>query len=102
MKSPTLGTRLIKKFGDDPHRSEVRHNKEWEEYQVHHYENGKHMGEAPVSYHGSDKEDAFDTAKMAYEERAKKREKMEKPSRSVVTSENRAEFMEKKLAEKKK
>lgn len=102
MPSPTLGTRLIKKFGDDAHRSEVRHSKEWDEYQVHHYEDGKHMGEGPVSYHGDDKEDAMDTAKMAYEQRAKKREKAESPNRSIVTSENRKDFIEKKLAEKNK
>jgi hypothetical protein len=102
MKSPTLGTRLIKKYGDEPHRSEVRHNKEWEEYQVHHYENGKHMGEGPVSYHGDDKEDAHDTAKVSYENRAKKREKAKNPQRTVITSENRKEYMEKKLGLDKK
>jgi len=101
MPSPTLGTRLIKKFGEDAHRAEVRHNKEYDEFQVHHYEDGKHMGEGPVSYHGDDKEDAMDTAKMAYEQRAKKREKAESPNRSIVTSENRKDFIEKKLAEKK-
>lgn len=97
MASLTAGTRLIKKYGDEPHRAEVRHNKEWEEYQVHHYENGKHMGEGPISYHGDDKEDAHDTAKSSYEARAKKREQAEHPQRTVVTSENRKEFMEKKL-----
>jgi hypothetical protein len=100
MPSPTAGTRLIKKYGDEEHRSEVRHNKEYDEYQVHHYEDGKHMGEGPVSYHGDDKEDAHDTAKMSYEQRAKRRGN-KNPNRSIVTSANRAEFMEKKLAEKK-
>jgi hypothetical protein len=97
MKSPTLGTRLIKKYGDEAHRAEVRHNKEYDEFQVHHYENGKHMGEGPVSYHGDDKEDAHDTAKASYEQRAKKRDKEKSPQRTVVTSENRNEFMAKKL-----
>lgn len=100
MPSPTLGTRLIKKYGEEAHRAEVRHNKEYDEYQVHHYEDGKHMGEGPVSYHGDDKEDAHDTAKLTYEQRAKKREKEMNPGRSIVTSENRKEFIEKKLAEK--
>lgn len=96
MKSPTLGTRLIKKYGDDEHRAEVRHNKEFDEYQVHHYENGKHMGEGPVSYHG-DKEDAHDTAQVSYDQRAKKRDKTKSPQRQIVTSENRQDFMAKKL-----
>lgn len=56
------GTRLISKhMGKDGHHAEVRHNKDWNEYQVHHYENGKHMGEGPVSYHDS-KEEAKETA----------------------------------------
>lgn len=101
MPSPTAGTRLIKKYGDEAHRAEVRHNKEWDEYQVHHYEDGKHLGEGPVSYHGDDKEDAHDTAKMAYEQRMEKRKKMNNANRSIVTSENRKEFIDKKLAEKK-
>jgi hypothetical protein len=32
MKSPTLGTRLIKKIGDEEHRAEIRHNKEYDEF----------------------------------------------------------------------
>jgi hypothetical protein len=100
MKSPTLGTRLIKKIGDEAHRAEVRHNKEYDEYQVHHYEDGKHLGEGPVSYHGDDKEDAMDTAKVSYEQRMKRMGNMN-PNRSIVTSANRAEFIDKKLAEKK-
>jgi hypothetical protein len=100
MKSPTLGTRLIKKIGDEEHRAEIRHNKEYDEYQVHHYEDGKHMGEGPVSYHGDDKEDAMDTAKVSYEQRAKRRG-TKNPNRSIVTSANRAEFIQKKMDEKK-
>lgn len=64
--SPIAGTRLISKHeGKDGHHAEVRYNKDWEEYSVHHYNNGKHMGEGPVSYHGSGKDgkkDAADTA----------------------------------------
>ena len=100
MASLTAGTRLIKKYGDDEHRSEVRYNKDWDEYQVHHYEDGKHMGEGPVSYHGDDKEDAMDTAKFSYEQRAKRRG-TKNPNRSIVTSANRAEFIQKKMDEKK-
>ena len=100
MASPTLGTRLIKKIGDEEHRAEVRHNKEYDEYQVHHYEDGQHMGEGPVSYHGDDKEDAMDTAKVSYDQRMK-RMGTKNPNRSIVTSANRAEFIQKKLDEKK-
>jgi hypothetical protein len=64
-ESPTLNTRLISKHeGKDGHHAEIRRDKDMGEYQVHHYENGKHMGEGPVSFHGSDKEgkqDAQDT-----------------------------------------
>lgn len=59
------GTRKVKDgtFEHGTHKAEVRYSPEWQEYQVHHYKNGKHRGEGPVSYHGSDKEDAMDTAK---------------------------------------
>jgi hypothetical protein len=66
-QSPIAGTRLVSKHqGEDGHHAEVRYNPDYEEYQVHHYKNGKHMGEGPVSYHGSGREgreDATDTAK---------------------------------------
>lgn len=61
-ESPIKGTRLISKHeGKDGHHAEVRHNSEYNEFQVHHYENGKHMGEGPVSYHDT-KADAKETA----------------------------------------
>ena len=69
--SPTAGTRLVKKYGNDANRAEVRYNSDYQEFQVHHYKDGKHMGEGPVSYHGDDKEDAHDTAKAAVEKRSK-------------------------------
>ena len=75
--SPTAGTRLVKKYGDEANRAEVRHNAEWGEYQVHHYKDGKHMGEGPVSYHGDDKQDAHDTAKHEAEKRSVKSESLE-------------------------
>ena len=62
-KSPTLGTKLIKKYGEGDHTAEVRHNAQWNDYQVHHYYKGVHKGEGPVSYHYDDKEDAHNTAK---------------------------------------
>jgi len=64
-ESPTKGTRKVASYGDDGHRAEVRYNPEYQEYQVHHYKDGKHQGEGPVSYHGDDKEDAHDTAKYS-------------------------------------
>lgn len=75
--SPTAGTRLVKKYGDDANRAEVRYNSEYQEYQVHHYKDGKHMGEGPVSYHGDDKEDAHDTAKYSVEKRSAKNEEVQ-------------------------
>ena len=64
MESPVTGTRKVQSFdGKDGHRAEVRFNSEFDEYSVHHYKNGKHLGEGPVSYHGDDKEDAIGTAK---------------------------------------
>ena len=66
-QSPIAGTRLVSKHqGEDGHHAEVRYSPDYEEYQVHHYKNGKHMGEGPVSYHGGGREgreDATDTAK---------------------------------------
>lgn len=62
-ESVLSGTKLVKKYGDEANRAEVRYNPEYEEYQVHHYKDGKHAGEGPVSYHGNDKQDAHDTAK---------------------------------------
>ena len=61
--SPIKGTRKVASYGDHEHTSEVRYSPEWQEYQVHHYKLGKHLGEGPVSYHYDDKEDAHDTAK---------------------------------------
>jgi hypothetical protein len=61
-ESPIKGTRLISKHeGKDGHHAEVRHNPDYNEFQVHHYENGKHMGEGPVSYHDT-KADAKEAA----------------------------------------
>lgn len=68
-ESPIAGTRKVSSHkGEDGHHAEVRYNPDWEEYSVHHYHNGKHMGEGPVSYHGSGKEgkkDAVDSAEHA-------------------------------------
>jgi len=64
--SPIAGTRLISRHvGTDGHHAEVRYNPEWQEHSVHHYHDGKHLGEGPVSYHGDGREgreDATDTA----------------------------------------
>ena len=55
--------KLISKHGEDqPISAKVYKDTEWNEYQVHYFKNGKHMGEGPVSYHGDDKEDAQNTA----------------------------------------
>ncbi len=66
-ESFTKGTRKIKSYAQGDYHAEVRHNPDWQEYQVHFYKNGKHMGEGPVSYHGEDKEDAHDSAKAGLE-----------------------------------
>jgi hypothetical protein len=56
-ESPIAGTRLISKHaGLNGHEAQIRYNSDWEDYQVHHYVNGVHAGEGPVSYHGSGKE----------------------------------------------
>jgi hypothetical protein len=61
-ESPIAGTRKISVHqGENGHHAEIRYNPEYKEYQVHHYENGKHMGEGPVSYHDT-KADAKETA----------------------------------------
>ena len=69
-ESVLTGTRKITIFGDSTkgHSTQVRYNKDWNEYQVHHYWDGKHLGEGPVSYHGEDKEDAMSTAKHTVED----------------------------------
>ncbi len=59
-QSPTSGTRLISKHGYGEITAELRKSPEYNEFQVHYYKNGKHMGEGPVSYH-DDKQDAIDT-----------------------------------------
>jgi len=58
-KSLTAGMKLIsthKSESDDGREAKVYHDHEWDDYQVHHYKNGKHLGEGPVSYHGGGKE----------------------------------------------
>lgn len=62
-ESLTAGKRLISKHGEGSHTARVYKDTEYNEYQVHHYKDGKHMGEGPISYH-NDKEDAENTAKM--------------------------------------
>jgi hypothetical protein len=64
--SLTAGTRLVSKHeGSDGYHNEVRYNPEWQEYSVHHFHNGKHLGEAPVSYHGEGKEGREDATETA-------------------------------------
>ena len=68
-KSPIAGTRLISKHeGQGGHHAEVRFSPDWNEYSVHHYSNGKHMGEGPVSYHGEGKEGREDATNTAEHE----------------------------------
>jgi hypothetical protein len=57
----TTGKRLISRHGSGEHESRVYKDPEYNEYQVHFYKGGKHMGEGPVSYH-DDKSDAQGTA----------------------------------------
>ena len=68
--SLTAGKRLISKHGEGSHTTRVYKDTEYNEYQVHHYKDGKHMGEGPVSYH-DDKEDAENTAKMSLRKQMK-------------------------------
>jgi hypothetical protein len=53
--------KIISKHGDGVHTAKVYRDPEYNEYQVHYFKNGKHMGEDPVSYH-DDKDDAQNTA----------------------------------------
>ena len=64
--SPIAGTRLISRHaGMDGHHAEVRYSPDYQEYQVHHYNHGKHLGEGPVSYHGDGKEGKEDAEHVA-------------------------------------
>lgn len=55
--------RIVSKHGvgTGEHHAVVKRDPEWNEYQVHFYKGGKHMGEGPVSHH-DDKADAQSTA----------------------------------------
>ena len=80
--SLTAGKRLISKHGEGSHTARVYKDTEYNEYQVHHYKDGKHMGEGPVSYH-DDKEDAEATAKQSVKKGMKEEVELEeklKPS----------------------
>jgi hypothetical protein len=92
-ESPIKGTRLISKHeGKDGHHAEVRHNSEYNEFQVHHYENGKHMGEGPVSYHDT-KADAKETAEYEVKNYRPKGGSLQKEEVEVVDNEfNRANY----------
>lgn len=58
----TTGKRLVSKHGvGGTHEARVYKDPEYNEFQVHFYKGGKHMGEGPVSYH-DDKADAQGTA----------------------------------------
>jgi len=78
-ESLTAGKRLISKHGEGSHTARVYKDTEYNEYQVHHYKDGKHMGEGPISYH-DDKEDAEDTAKMSLRKRMKEEIDLEETS----------------------
>jgi hypothetical protein len=67
-ESLTAGKRLISKHGEGEHTTRVYKDTEYNEYQVHHFKDGKHMGEGPVSYH-DDKEDAQSTAEHSLKKR---------------------------------
>lgn len=53
--------RLISTHGTGEHTAKVYKDAEYNEYQVHFFKGGKHMGEGPVSFH-DDKADAQNTA----------------------------------------
>ena len=96
-ESPIKGTRLISKHqGKDGHHAEVRFNPDYNEYQVHHYNNGKHMGEGPVSYHGEGKEgreDATNTAEYEVNNYRPKNGSLRKEEFEVVDNEfNRTNY----------
>jgi hypothetical protein len=84
--SPVTGTRMVSRHGvvGSAHHAEVRYNKDYEEYSVHHYAHGKHMGEGPVSYHGNDKEDAKNTAEHEVKRHAVK-ENVQESSDEILT-----------------
>ena len=64
-ESCIAGTKKISSHeGKNGHTHEIRYDRDNEEYSVHHYKDGKHLGEGPVSYH-SDKEEAQD--QVAYD-----------------------------------
>lgn len=62
--------------GTGEHHAVVKRDAEWNEYQVHFYKNGKHMGEGPVSHH-DDKKDAQDTAESEVKRMNMKKEEVE-------------------------
>lgn len=61
-ESLTAGKRLVSKHGEGKYTAKVYRDPEYNEYQSHFYEDGKHMGEGPVGYHGDDKQDAQHSA----------------------------------------
>jgi len=87
-ESPVTGTRVVSRHGvvGSKHHAEVRYNKEYGEYSVHHYKHGKHMGEGPVSYHGDDKEDAKNTAEHEVKRHAAMAESVEVIDEKITDS----------------
>ena len=66
-ESLITGTKKISTHEAGQHKAEVRHNSEYNEFQVHYYKDGKHRGEGPVSYHEDDRADATASAKREIE-----------------------------------
>lgn len=60
-ESLTKGMRRVYDFGTGTHTARVYHNKDYNEYQVHFYKEGKHLGEGPIHY-TNDKDDAKNSA----------------------------------------
>lgn len=75
-ESLTKGKRLISTHTADGGMTFKVYKDPDYDFQVHHYKDGKHMGEGPVSYH-DDKEDATDTAKYLVRQHNKKNEEVE-------------------------
>lgn len=91
--------RIIHHESGDTYSAKVYRDPEYNEYQVHFFKHGKHMGEGPVSYH-DDKEDAISTSKSALKQMHAKDKEVKEESDLLVKEGDYMKGVKRRVAER--
>ena len=91
--------RIIHHESGDTYSAKVYRDPEYNEYQVHFFKHGKHMGEGPVSYH-DDKEDAISTSKSALKQMHAKDKDVKEENNMLVKEGDYMKGVKRRVAER--